>query len=131
MILSGRCIAVIALALIVGCASPRERAYKLALQDYQRGNQATVEFARAQARQLVAAAKSFRSTMNRWPQTFNELASFAIQNRLSFDPYSFNDTMFAELPDGSLQIHYTVNCSRFDTPQYKFSQSGSVNVKTQ
>jgi hypothetical protein len=117
------------LMLFAGCASPREKAYKRALNDHQRINQATVEFARAQAKQLVAAAQSFHSAINRWPQTFNELVSFAVQNRLTFDPFAFNDVTFADLPDGSLQIHYDVNCARFDTPQYKFSQSGSVNVK--
>lgn len=117
------------LMLFAGCASPREKAYKHALNDYQRTNQATVEFARAQAKQLVAAARSFHSTVNRWPQTFNELVSFAVQSRLALDPFAFKNVTFAELPDGSLQIHYDVNCARFDTPQYKFSQSGSVNVK--
>jgi hypothetical protein len=127
--MSGRLVALGILLLAVGCASPREKAYKRALKDYQHRDQATVEFARVQAKQLVAAARSFRAAVNRWPQTFNELASFAVQNRLALDPLAFNDVTFAELSDGNLQIHYDVNCARFDTPEYKFSQSGSVNVK--
>ena len=127
--MSGRLVALVILLFTVGCASPREKAYKHALKDYQNRNQATVEFAHAQAKQLVAAARSFHSAVNRWPQTLSELASFAVQSRLAFDPLAFNDVTFAELPDGSLQIHYDVNCSSFDTPQYKFSQSGSINVK--
>ena len=115
--------------LLVSCASPQQRAYKTALKDYQRANQATIEFAKAQAKQLVAATRSFHDTLNRWPKTFDDLASFAVANRLSFDPYAFNDITFAELADGSLQIHYDVNCVRFDTPKYKFSQSGTANVK--
>jgi hypothetical protein len=127
--MSGRFVAMTMLLLAIGCASPREKAYKRALKDYQLRNRATVEFAHTQAKQLVAAAQAFHSAVSRWPQTFDELASFAVQSRLAFDPLSFNDITFAELPDGSLQIHYDVNCSRFDTPEYKFSQSGSVNVK--
>lgn len=127
--MSGRLVALVILLFAAGCASPREKAYKRAMNDYQRTSQATVEFARAHAKQLVAAAQSFHSTANRWPETFNELALFAVQNRLAFDPLAFNDVTFAELADGSLQIHYDVNCARFDTPQCKFSQSGSVNVK--
>jgi hypothetical protein len=127
--MSGRLFAAATLLLVLGCASPREKAYKNALKDYQRANKATIEYARAQAKQLASAARTFYTSLNRWPKTFNELASFAIQNRLAFDPYAFNDVTFAELSDGSVQIHYDVNCARFDTPQYKFSQSGSINVK--
>jgi hypothetical protein len=127
--MSGRLIATATLLLVLGCASPREKAYKTALKDYQRANKATIEYARAQAKQLATAARTFHASLNRWPSTFNELASFAVQNRLTFDPYALNDIMIAELPDGSAQIHYDVNCARFDTPEYKFSQSGSINVK--
>ncbi len=127
--MSGRFVAAATLLLVLGCASPREKAYKTALKDYQRANQATVEYARAQAKQLAAAVRTFHASLNRWPKTFDELALFAVQNRLAFDPYAFNDVTFAKLADGSLQIHYYVNCARFDTPQYKFSQSGSINVK--
>jgi hypothetical protein len=127
--MSSRLVATATFLLVLGCASPREKAYKTALRDYQRANQGTIEYARAQAKQLVAAVRTFHTSVNRWPKTYNELASFAIENRLAFDPYAFNDVTFAELPDGSLQIHYDVNCARFDTPEYKFSQSSSVNVK--
>ena len=125
----GRFVALVILLFVASCASPREKAYRRALKDYQHRNQATVEFAHAQAKQLVATAQAFHSAVNRWPQTFDELALFAVQNRLAFDPYAFNDVTLAELSDGTLQIHYDVNCARFDTPEYKFSQSGAVNVK--
>jgi hypothetical protein len=127
--MSGRLVATAILLLVLGCASPREKAYKAALKDYQRANQATIEYARAQAKQLATTARTFHAALNRWPKTFDELASFAVQNRLAFDPYAFNDVTFAELPNESVQIHYDVNCARFDTPQYKFSQSSSINVK--
>ena len=124
-----RPVAAATLLLVLGCASPREKAYKAALKDYQRANQATIEYARAQAKQLATTARTFHASLNRWPKNFNEFVLFAVQNRLAFDPYAFNDVTFAELPDESVQIHYEVNCARFDTPQYKFSQSGSVNVR--
>jgi hypothetical protein len=117
------------LVLVAGCASPREKAFKAALKDYKRANQATVEFARAQIKQLIATMQAFRSAFDRWPQTFNELVGFALQNKLALDVFAFNDATFAALPDGSVQVHYDVNCARFDTPQYKFTQTGSVNVK--
>ena len=114
---------------VFGCASPQEKAYRAELKDYQRNHQAAIEFARTQTKQLVAASRSFHDSFHRWPKTFDELASFAVQNRLAFDPYAFNDLTLAELTDGSLQIHYDVNCSRFAAPQEPLSQSGSVNVK--
>jgi hypothetical protein len=125
----GRFVATAFLLLVAGCASPREKAYKAALNDYKRANQTTVEFARAQVKQLAIAAQSYRSTFGRWPETFNELASFAVPNKLALDPLAFNDVTFATLSDGSLQVRYDVNCARFNTPQYKFNQSGPDNVK--
>ena len=119
----------VSLLFAAACASPREKALKTTLKDYQRANQATVEFARAQVKQLVAVTQTFQAAFERWPQTFEELVQFAWQDKLAFDPFAFNDAMFAALPDGSVQIHYDVNCARFDTPQYKFTQSGSVNAK--
>ena len=124
-----RFVAIAILLLIAGCASPREKAFKAALNDYKRANQTTVEFARAQVKQLVTATQAFHSAVGRWPQTFDELVPFAAQNKLALDLFAFNDVTFAALSDDSLQIHYDVNCARFNTPQYKFTQSGSVNVK--
>jgi len=126
----GRVLVIAALVFAGACASPREKVLKAALNDYQRTNHAAVAFARAQVKQLVAATLSFRSSLGRWPQTFNELVEFAMPNRLALDPLAFNDVTFAALPDGTVQLHYDVSCARFDTPQYKFTQSGSVNVKT-
>ena len=114
---------------MTACASPRERELKAALQDYQRANQATVVFARTQVKQLVAATQAFRAAVARWPRSFEELAQFAQGTNRALDPLAFNDAVFATLPDGSVQVHYDVNCARFDTPQYKFTQTGSVNVK--
>ena len=117
------------LLLVAACASPREKAYKAALKDYQRANQATVEYARTQAKQLAAVTQTFQAAVGRWPQTFEELLQFALQNKLALDPLAFNEVVFATLSDNSVQIHYDINCSRFDTPQYKFTQTGSMNVK--
>ena len=121
--------AVTMLLLVVACASPREKAFKATLKDYQRANRAAVEFARVQVQQLVAATEAFHSAVDRWPQSFDELVQFTFANKLTLDPLAFNDVTFAVFLDGSAQIHYDVNCARFDTPQYKFTQSGSVNVK--
>jgi hypothetical protein len=128
MKLSATAVALI-LLLVASCASPREKALRSALKDYNRANRAAVEFARVQVNQLVAVTHSFQAAAGRWPQTYAELAQFALQNTPDFDPLVFSDVTFADLPDGSLQIHYDVNCSRFDTDQYKFTQSGSVNVR--
>ena len=117
------------LLLVASCASPRERALKAALNDYKRANQASVQFARTHVKQLVAATQMFHAARERWPQTFEELVQFALQSQLSFDPLAFDDVTFAALPDGSVQVRYDVNCSRFDRPPYKVTQSGSVNVK--
>lgn len=122
-------VAIMLLVLAAGCASPREKTFKTALKDYKRANQATVEFARAQVKQLVTVTRTFRSAFDRWPQTFDELLSFASSNKLALDPFAFNDVTFAVLADGTVQIHYDVNCARFNTPQYKFTQTGSVNEK--
>ncbi len=125
----GRLVAIVTLLFVAACASPREKVFKAALNDYKRANQATVEFTRAQVKQLVAATQAFHSARDRGPQSFDELVQFALPNKLALDPFAFNDVTFAALPDGSVQMHYDVNCARFDTPQYKFTQSGSVNVK--
>ena len=119
----------IATLLAISCASPREKAYKAAMKDYQRANQATVQYARTQVKQLVVATQSFRTALSRWPQNYNELVTFAVENQLVFNPYAFNEVSFAMLPNASAQIRYDVNCAGFDTPQYKFSQSGTINVK--
>ncbi|HUI05843.1 MAG TPA: hypothetical protein VL486_02435 [Verrucomicrobiae bacterium] len=92
-------------------------------------NRAAVEFARDEVKQLVAATQAFQATDERWPQTFEELAQFAFSNKLALDPAAFNDVAFAALPNNTVQVHYDVNCARFNTPQCKFTQSGSVNVK--
>jgi len=42
---------------------------------------------------------------------------------------AFNEVTFAALDDGSVQVHYEVNCDRFKHGQYEFSQAGSVNVR--
>jgi hypothetical protein len=116
------------LLILTACASPREKAYRAATADYQRMNAAVVEFARANVKQLVAATKVFHSSTGRWPQTFAEFADFAFDNRVAVDVTAFNDLTFATLDDGSVQIHYDVNCSRFSDPQYHFTRTGSVNV---
>jgi hypothetical protein len=116
---------------LIACASPRERAYRSALNDYQHKNAVVVDFARAKVKQLVAATKAFQTSVGHWPQTLTELAEFAFGNGLPLDSTDFNDVTFAALEGGSVQLRYDVNCSRFNTPQYTFTQAGTVNVKAE
>lgn len=115
--------------MIVSCASPRERAYNAAMNDYRHTEAAVVDFARANVKQLVAATKAFHSSVGRWPQSFPELTSFALGPNAPLDPTAFNDVTFAVLADGTVQMHYDVNCVRFSNARYQFAQTGSVNVK--
>ena len=115
--------------IVVACASPRERAYKAAVDDYRRRERVVVDFARVNVKQLVAATKAFHSSVGRWPRTFTEFGEFVLNNRAPLDLAAFNDATFASLSDGSVQVYYDLNCSRFDHAQYKFMRTGSVNVK--
>ena len=117
------------LLIVLACASPRERAYNAALGDYKRANAVVIDFARSNVKQLVAATKAFHSSVSRWPQTFGELIDFALRNDVPLDAIAFNDATFAALADGTVQVHYDVNCIRFNNAQYHFTQTGSVNVK--
>jgi hypothetical protein len=123
-------LAVIVLFVVSGCASPREKAYQQAVRDYKRSEADVAAFARANVKQLVAATKTFRTSVGRWPQTFTEFGSFVVAHKVPLDLTAFNDVTFAALEDGSVQIHYDVNCSRFSNKQYQFTQTGIVNVKT-
>jgi hypothetical protein len=82
-----------------------------------------------EAAQLVAATKTFHSSVGRWPQTYQEFGSFVLSKNMPLDLAAFNDVTFAALEDGSVQIHYDVNCSRFSDKEYQFTQTGSVNAK--
>jgi len=114
---------------LVACASPREQAYRSAVSDYKHKNAVVVDFARAKIKQLVTATKAFQTSAGHWPLTFQQLAEFAFANGLPLDPLDFNEVTFAALEDGSVQVRYDINCARFTTPQYSFSQAGTVNVK--
>ncbi len=117
---------------LVACSSPREKVYQSALNDYKHKNAAVVDFARAKVKQLVAATKAFHVSTGHWPRTLTELAEFVFANNMLLDPTDFNDVTFAVLDDGSVQVHYDVNCARFNNnPQYSFTQTGTVNVKTE
>jgi hypothetical protein len=59
------------------------------------------------------------------------LVGFVMANSVPLDPNDFNNVTFATLDDGTVQIHYDINCSRFNTPQYSFTQTGTVNVKAE
>jgi hypothetical protein len=122
-------LAVITLFVATGCASPRERAYQQAVRDYKRNEAEVAAFARTNVKQLVAATKTFRTSVGRWPQTFIDFGRFVLANNVPLDLLAFNDVTFATLEDGSVQIHYDVNCSRFINKQYQFTQTGTVNVK--
>lgn len=114
---------------LVACASPQEKTYRSALNDYKHKNAVVVDFARAQVKQLVTATKAFQTSVGHWPQTLKELAGFTFANGLPLDPTDFNDVTFAALEDGSVQVRYDINCSHFNTPQYSFTQTGTANVK--
>jgi hypothetical protein len=114
---------------LVACASPREKAYRSAVNDYKQKNAVVVDYARAKIKQLVTATKTFQASVGHWPQTLKELAVFSFANGVALDPTDFNDVTFATLDDGSVQVRYDINCSRFNTPQYSFTQTGTVNVK--
>jgi len=121
-------LAVISLLMAAACASPREKAYQQAVRDYERNEANVVAFARANVKQLVAGTKTFRSSVGRWPQTYQEFGRFVLANNVRVDLSAFNDVSFAALEDGSVQIHYDVNCSRFTDKQYQFTQTGTVNA---
>jgi hypothetical protein len=122
-------LAAITLLIATACASPREKAYQQAVKDYQRSEADVAAFARANVKELVAATRTFRTSVGRWPQTFTEFGRFVFANNVPLDLSAFNDVTFAALADGSVQIHYDVNCSRFSNKQYQFTQTGTVNVK--
>ena len=116
---------------LVACASPREKIYQSAVNDYNRKNKVVVDFARTKVKQLVTTTKAFQASAGHWPQTFKELIGFTSTNSMPLDPTDFNDVTFAALENGSVQVHYDIDCSRFNTPQYSFTQTGTVNVKAE
>jgi hypothetical protein len=120
----------LSLPIVLACASPCERAYKAAANDYRRRNAVVVDFARANVTQLVAATKAFHSSAGRWPRTFIELSDFAFDKHAPLNFPAFNEVTFAALDDGSVQVHYEVNCDQFKSAQYQFTQTGSVNIKS-
>ncbi|MGD1020246.1 MAG: hypothetical protein ABSA12_13120 [Verrucomicrobiia bacterium] len=124
-----RWLAVVPLLIVTACASPAEKAYQTAIRDYQRSEANVATFARANVKQLVAATRTFRTSVGRWPWTYQEFGSFVLANSVPLDLTAFNDVQFAALEDGSVQIHYDVNCSRFSDKQYQFAQTGIANVK--
>ena len=124
-----RSLLALSLLFVIACASPREKAYQAALRDYQRNEAQVVAFTQANVKQLIAATKTFRSSVGRWPQTYQEFGNYAAANNLPLDPTAFNDVTFADMGDGSLQLHYDVNCTRFSHQQYHFVQTGTVTLK--
>lgn len=125
-----RWIGVVSLLIATACASPREKAYQQAVNDYKRKEADVAAFARANVKQLIAATRTYRISVGHWPQTFTEFGSFVLANNVSLDLTAFDDVTFAALEDGTVQIHYDVNCARFSNKQYQFTQTGTVNVKS-
>jgi len=119
----------LSLLIVAACASPRERAYQAAVNDYKRNQADVAEYTRANVKQLVAATKTFYVSAGRWPRTLIELSDFAFDKHVLLDFPAFNEVTFGVLDDGSVQVHYDVNCDRFKHGPYEFSQAGSVNVK--
>lgn len=116
-------------AIAGGCASPTEKAMKLAMRDYELASAASADYAKQVVADVVTVARAFHDATGRWPASLAEVVVFSERTTSKIDPFAFNDTSFATLPDGSLQLYYDVNCARFNTPQYKFRQASSVNVK--
>jgi hypothetical protein len=119
----------LSLLIVAACASPRERAYQEAVNDYKRNQADVAEYTRANVKQLVAATKTFYVSVGHWPRTLIKLSDFAFDKHVPLDFPAFNEVTFAALDDGSVQVHYEVNCDRFKHGQYEFSQAGSVNVR--
>ena len=119
----------LSLLIVAACASPRERAYNAVVNDYKRKQADVTEYTRANVKELVAATKAYRAKVGRWPGTLAELSDFAFDNHMALDFPAFNEVTFAALDDGSVQVHYEVNCDRFKHGPYQFSQAGSANVK--
>jgi len=115
--------------MVAACASPQERAYQSAVTDYKRQQASVIEYTRASVQQLVAATKTFHASAGRWPRTLIELSDFALDSHVPLSFPAFNEVTFAVLDNGSVQVHYEVNCDRFKHGQYEFSQTGSVNLK--
>jgi len=116
---------------LAACASPspREAVHKQAVIDYDRLAADADAFARQNVKQLVSTTQAFYSILRRWPRTFQELGRFVTDTREPLDLTVFNELDFATLKDGSVQIYYDVNCSRFDTKEFQFPKAGTVNVK--
>ena len=122
-------LAALTVLVITACASPQEKAYQQAVANYKRGEASAAAFARANVKQLVVATRTYRASVGRWPQTFTEFGRFVLAKNVPLDLTAFNDVTFAALEDGSVQIHYDVNCSRFSDKQYQFNESSVLNVK--
>jgi hypothetical protein len=119
---------IVLLATVAGCGSPQEKAYKRAMRDYQRGSKEARAYAQEQETQLFTVARAFRKSSGRWPYSAAELGFFADKERLKFNEYAFKRMTFATMPDGSAQVSYEVDCSRFDTHQYTYRMPGNVRI---
>jgi hypothetical protein len=118
----------LALAAGTGCGSPQEKAYKRAMKNYQRGAKDARAYAKEQETQLVAVSRVFCKISGRWPYSAAELGFFADKERLKFNEYAFKRMTFATMPDGSAQVSYEVDCSRFDTHEYTYRMPGNVRI---
>jgi hypothetical protein len=117
------------LLALAACASPREKAYQQAVSDYKHNEAEVIAYAKAQEQQLISTTQYFHTVARRWPRTFQEFGRFVNDTRDPLDLTAFNDLTFATLRDRSVQIHYDINCSRFNSKEHQFTQSGTVNVK--
>jgi hypothetical protein len=123
-----RRLALLAALLLAGCASPREKAMKRTMKDYREASAECSRNSRAQVASLIAAARAFYAEYHRWPYRLSETARFgAIQNP-PLDELTFNQTTFASMSDGSLEIQYEINCSRFDPAHPNLIQRNKVRV---
>jgi hypothetical protein len=114
--------------LMAGCASPQEKAMKRTMRDYRRNGKAAQTYAKEQEAQLVAAARAFHQSKKRWPFSADELGAFADQNRIEFRSFAFLRLTFAAMKDGSAQVSYEVDCSRFNTHEFIYHMPGTVRI---
>jgi hypothetical protein len=109
-----RRLALVAVLLLLGCASPREKAMKQTMKEYREANAECTKHAREQVARLLAAAQAFHVENHRWPYRLSELTRIAALQQPPLDELAFNQTTFASMSDGSLEIQYEFTCSRFD-----------------
>jgi len=113
---------------LAGCATPQEKAMRRTMRDYQRTGQAAHAYAAEQEKLMVNAARAFHRNNGRWPFSSDELTGFANEHQLDFSGFAFLRLTFAVMPDGSAQVSYEVDATRFNTHEFRYQLPGSVRI---